>query len=54
MDVIELTASEVTKLLELLSVADRYEHPVRVAVDGDGFKIKVGEGMWSPPLGMGA
>ena len=50
MNIIELTPYEITRLMELLSDADLHERRVRVAIDG-GFKIKVGEGMWSAPMG---
>lgn len=50
MNIVELDAGEITRLMYLLSDADLNERRVRVSIDG-GFKIKVGEDMWSAPMG---
>ena len=50
MQIIELSPSEVTTLMERLSHADLHGDRVRVAFES-GLKVKIGEGMWTPPLG---
>ena len=51
MNIFELTESDVLHLAEVLTRADLRHRKVRIAFDG-GVKIKVGEGMWSAPLGF--
>lgn len=51
MDIIQLTSSEITELLELFSEADLNQRRVRVAIAGGGFSIKIDEGLWSRGMG---
>lgn len=51
MRVIQLTKMEIIELAEAATRADAEGLPFRVAVDGGGFKYKVGGGMWTPALG---
>ena len=50
MKILVLNEAEATQVATALTAAVRDGRKVRVAWD-DGFKIKVGEGMWSPPMG---
>ena len=43
--------TEIEGLLTALEEAHYQSKDVRVAIDG-GLKIKIGGGMWSPPLGQ--
>ena len=51
MKVILLHRAELAELTENLLAAVYTGEDVRVAVDFDGFKCKVNNGRWSPPLG---
>lgn len=55
MDIVEITGAELSELLRILrrvvAERDRAVHTVRVAVDGDGFKLKVNEGTWTSGYG---
>lgn len=52
MKIMQLRPLEVTRLMADLSEADLNGRTVRVAIDRDGFKYKIGEGMWTPSLGF--
>jgi hypothetical protein len=51
MKVYELTPREIRDLADGLAHAVETGRAVRVASDGGMVKVKVGGGMWSPPLG---
>lgn len=48
MDIITLQGRALADLLDELGADPSATHTLRVARDGDGVKIKVNEGMWSP------
>lgn len=50
MQIINLSPDAIIYLAEAATRADAEGRRLRVAIDGDGFKFKVGEGMWSPPF----
>lgn len=50
MDIITLSADEIRLLADELEYARAREATVRFIIDG-GLKFKVGEGMWTAPLG---
>lgn len=51
MKVIKLTPDEIVELSFLASKADVEHRTLRVSVDGNSAKFKLGEGMWTPPMG---
>jgi hypothetical protein len=51
MAMIELSKDEVTRLLEMLSWADLGERPVKIFMRPESASFKVGEGMWTAPMG---
>ena len=50
MQIVNLSPEAIIRLSEAASRADAEGRRFRVAIDGDGFKYKVGEGAWSPPF----
>lgn len=50
MQIIKLSPEAIVYLAEAATRADAEGKSLRVAVQGDTFKYKVGEGMWSPPF----
>jgi hypothetical protein len=53
-NIIELSEREQAQLLEALTNARNFDRRFRLCVDSSGFKFKVGEGMWTPGLGVKA
>jgi hypothetical protein len=51
MKIYKLSPAERQGLLRAATSAVEQERDVRVAVDGDRVKIKIGGGVWSLPLG---
>jgi hypothetical protein len=54
MDIRIVTGEAARDVLHMLGVPKDKRarvHTLRVAIDGDNFKIKVNEECWSPPLG---
>ena len=49
MRIFELSTMDTLALAEAAARAGAEGRKFRVAVDGNTFKFKVGEGMWSPP-----
>ena len=50
MQIVNLSEYAILCLAEAATRADAEGKRLRVAVDGDSFKFKVGEGMWSAPF----
>lgn len=50
MDIYDLNEDEILTLLEMLSRADLDKRRVRVSMQ-TGLMVKVGEGMWTAPMG---
>ena len=50
MDIYELSESEIVTLMEMLSRADLDKRRVRFHMR-NGLMVKVGEGMWTFPMG---
>lgn len=50
MRIVKLSHDAVIYLAEAATRADAQGSYLRVAIDGNSFKYKVGEGGWSPPF----
>lgn len=49
--IIELDSLEISQLAHVASLAAKQGRRLRLAESGDGIMVKVGEGMWTHPLG---
>lgn len=53
MDIITIEGAALADLIDALSTTERPRR-LRVAIDVDGLKLKVDEGIWSPPYPVAA
>ncbi|HEY6021149.1 MAG TPA: hypothetical protein VIY48_14970 [Candidatus Paceibacterota bacterium] len=51
-NILMLESDEIIRLMEASSRAQAEGRTFRVCMDSDGFKWKVGEGMWTPGYGF--